>query len=738
LYKRNIFVVSVTFLIYLSFFEDGVFASKNNTSPNLNSILLTKELEDIGVINTNFYYPLVLDEEGNVYVNSTRGYVKYSKEGDYIHEAELQTNYRDLSNLVYSEGKIYIISKYTPGYFFVFNSVTGEMEQSIQIVPNNEVPVTQIYKFDLSNISVSFDTKYVYFGSSSPNKIYRYNISSHEIEFLSVPKVNINTVGKRLSAPINVGDNKIMFSTQYGYLELYSYDNMASSIYNTTIKSDYAYTRQFVRNGIKYVVGSDYFYTIHHDHVCVFDLSEGVNKLCKKIEESSINSNLVVDKYDNVYFLVTKVDLDNTKHTIIKKYDSSLELLQTLEISYIGNRDSYIYLAENNNLFISSTNLYEVDTTENVLKYVLEYPKVEDTRVLFTTNFIYSNDSFYLYRQYANTKNVTKRHFIYRFDVLNGEPIDPCPLKFYCDSTPKYNPVILIHGLGGNYEQWFDTKRKIVRERILEEFKKEDPEFPDDWVYAYSYGYKFGDTYNYQGKIEDITNNLHFDVDRLSNEHKMAGGDGKVTLIGYSLGGLVARHYILEKTGFPGEQNLNADTKIGKFIAVASPVNGSSILGIADRSFDNDQSANKYYKKAINYILDLSGSKVDITKDVGNQLSQESDYIKSLSYSKLPLEVKYYRNYSDITLGFSYNIFDTTLKKETSIGDGVVIPVDTQLDVAYVGEDVFRDTIYVDLQVTTADASLDFDTGFLVPYIVHMEVMSYSGNIDTLLNYLKQ
>ena len=132
---------------------------------------------------------------------------------------------------------------------------------------------------------------------------------------------------------------------------------------------------------------------------------------------------------------------------------------------------------------------------------------------------------------------------------------------------------------------------------------------------------------------------MHFDIPRLSNENLIAGGNGKVTLIGYSLSGLIAKHYLLEKTGYPWEQNLNVDTKINKVIFIASPINGNSVLLGLDQL---NPALRPLVIKTINKTISFYQNKeMGITKDVGDQLCSNSQYLNGALQCELPQEVEY-------------------------------------------------------------------------------------------------
>ncbi len=154
-----------------------------------------------------------------------------------------------------------------------------------------------------------------------------------------------------------------------------------------------------------------------------------------------------------------------------------------------------------------------------------------------------------------------------------------CKRRFYCNGNiPKHNPVVFVHGLGGSYKDWLDGNKKEMRELILKKYREDDPDFPNEWAYAYHYGYNFLGSYNYEGDVRDIAKGLLETVSRLSRENLEAGGDGKVDLVGFSLGGLVIRQYLANTVGDIDRDDDNYNANIRKAILIGTPNKGSWIM----------------------------------------------------------------------------------------------------------------------------------------------------------------
>ncbi len=109
------------------------------------------------------------------------------------------------------------------------------------------------------------------------------------------------------------------------------------------------------------------------------------------------------------------------------------------------------------------------------------------------------------------------------------------------DRAPDgYPPLILVHGLGSNRGSWTPLRwylRMNGRRRI------------------YAFGFE-------KGKLEDIAVKL----DEFIRDVLSVTGEKEVDIIAHSLGGLISRYAI---------QNLGLDKRVGTFIAIATPNQGT-------------------------------------------------------------------------------------------------------------------------------------------------------------------
>lgn len=267
-------------------------------------------------------------------------------------------------------------------------------------------------------------------------------------------------------------------------------------------------------------------------------------------------------------------------------------------------------------------------------------------------------------------------------------------------TLPAYHPAIFIHGLGGRPEDWINGDKKVYFDTL-----KADPyNYPEDYLVAYSYADADNDpsTYDYQGDIVKISADLEDYVNELSEKHIADGGDGKVDLVGFSLGGLVARQYL---------NTHPANHKIRKVITIASPHEGAYILS-AERWFDLIPFAGDYLKKAFNVFmentllgfmnfLDESGQPTDLDSVAIQQIVPGSNFLATINSLFWPApEPEYEALYGDIDAEFRQKVFFFTLKKKFSIGDGFIKPESaTGIPAEVLGEYGYSDPAILNIKI---------------------------------------
>ncbi|MEK7610799.1 MAG: alpha/beta fold hydrolase [Patescibacteria group bacterium] len=230
-------------------------------------------------------------------------------------------------------------------------------------------------------------------------------------------------------------------------------------------------------------------------------------------------------------------------------------------------------------------------------------------------------------------------------------------------AVPILRPLILIHGLGGKPDDWINGRTNY--QTYLRSLG-----YPDSYLHYYSYGYKNG-AYNYQGDIKEIALGLEEAVNRLSNLHKSEGGDGKVDLLGFSLGGVVARQYL--------STHLTSH-KVHKLITIGSPHQGVWVLSadqaVKDIPFVGQKIENDLATQIVRLVNKDKIQKLDITSAAVKQIYPGSDFLSGYYgiNKRVPQDVEYATFYGDIHAEVRRKLFDSQLSKKVSIGDGLIMP----------------------------------------------------------------
>lgn len=737
-YKLKLKLTLIVVLILLGIPCSKIFAFTYSTTPTTSfsfEVLLQKELEgSIKLPSAGNMFYVISDADENFYLPTNYGFNKYDSSGELVYKVENEgPEYQEVTNLLLVDDKIVYLANRSPGYINVFDSNTGEQLAHVRVY---EGTFSARYPFYGINNAGNF----VFFSSGIPPLIYRFNVNDYSIDNYSFKEgYGVNSLYS-YTAPLNIDGNKVLFTSTKGILQLFDAQNIATPVFFKAFNKDYSYLYSQVSASIvPTTYNQDFIFTKYADYVCSYEKSGGINNNCLNFVDydnglTGTNENIVATS--NSLYLIAQQIVNSVKSYFLLGYSSDLNkqifvdlgsgadkggLGKDLQENIISTGGSIVSISGESGEVLGT---FDITDSENNVG-------VKHASLISPTS---SGNFYVLAIKYDNDK---KREFsqIYKFKGIGASP--DCELGFYCDSTPKFRPVILIHGLGGSYQDWFDSKNAVVRQAILQKYQAEDSEFPDDWVYSYSYGYTFGGDYNYQGKIEDISTNLHFDVDRLSAQHKLAGGDGKVDIVAYSLGGLIARHYLLEKTGFPGEQNLNVDHKVGKLILVASPVNGSSGFQIIDDLEKEYPFVGEPIKTKVNQVMTfVQGHPIDLREDIGLQIGSESSYLKLAREDNLPDNIEYYRSYANFMFDYNYNLFGVELGNQINFGDFIVFPEDTFLYGAdFTDSKLVEKTSKADLVYSGGTLKLKSDLGDL-PTIYHNAFIYNEDNVNNILNFL--
>ncbi|MBM4402679.1 MAG: hypothetical protein FJ044_05545, partial [Candidatus Cloacimonetes bacterium] len=221
-------------------------------------------------------------------------------------------------------------------------------------------------------------------------------------------------------------------------------------------------------------------------------------------------------------------------------------------------------------------------------------------------------------------------------------------LKFYLTPAQisKHHPAIFIHGLGGYPTDWTTGDKRVYFDTL----KAEPYNYPEDYLATYAYADADGnpDTYDYQGDVTKISADLETYVNALSQKHLADGGDGKVDLVGFSLGGIVAREYLNTHRG---------NHKIRKLITIGSPHQGVYLMSF-ESIFNAIPIFGEHLRNAfvdfvnntlLAYLGLASGQPVDINAPAPQQLIPGSWFLQKLNdLSIIPTEPSYNTVYGNI------------------------------------------------------------------------------------------
>lgn len=221
---------------------------------------------------------------------------------------------------------------------------------------------------------------------------------------------------------------------------------------------------------------------------------------------------------------------------------------------------------------------------------------------------------------------------------------------------PQNHPVILIHGMGGKASDWDETS-------VWQALK--DNGYNMDLVRRFAYPLKPGtNEEDSQGDVVAIADKLANDVDILSRDSIAVGGSAQVDLIGYSLGGPIARSYLNRYSG----------SKIGKLIEMGAANDGSYWLGAYHRLGRVSRIQKAIYDAVDSAARQHNMSLPDPDSTAAKQMIPGSDFLKDLNQpQKAPRQVDYHCLYGDISTKVVYSVFDIEIRPWSgSIGDGAI------------------------------------------------------------------
>ncbi len=326
-------------------------------------------------------------------------------------------------------------------------------------------------------------------------------------------------------------------------------------------------------------------------------------------------------------------------------------------------------------------------------------------------------------------------NFAAHFPALASSTNYPLPTT---NSSPKYHPVIFVHGLGGTpgaFDGSQDPSRNYVK--LLT-----DLGYPADYISLYSCGYKYNylkrvNEYNYQGDIREIAQGLEVVVNSLSDKHKAQGGDGRVDIVAHSLGNLVTRQYLLTHKD---------NHRIRRYVGVGAPFKGAWVMGV-DKGIKSLLLIGKPLESAIaNFFVDALNKTRDpnmpLKKDsiASVQATPESDFLEGgngLNRTTIN-NVEFYAIYGDINTKVRQKVFNVALEFGVDVGDGIV----QAKSASYTGwvtnakKYAFNDGLLLEAHVKKLNNAFAFEVGVTNPKslkTLHVDLLSRQDSKSKLV-----
>jgi len=304
------------------------------------------------------------------------------------------------------------------------------------------------------------------------------------------------------------------------------------------------------------------------------------------------------------------------------------------------------------------------------------------TAILTTTETSIGRYRFWLRSQYhdgfARTFNPVTKKFSDPSVASVAAPFGLFVLEGWRGTPPRFHPVVLVHGMGGKPTDWQLPEQDyvaLVREMYATD---EDFDYPSSWIHLYHYGNDKQGVYNYQGDIREIALGLEAVVDDLASRYAESFGetlegleerdeDRVVDVFGYSMGGLVARQYLIKHQD---------NHHIRKLITVATPHEGIYWLGrkesigtISKVGPDLEEAISGVWDEGMKF-WDKSGQPISLESVSALQMVPGSEFLGFLNLVEwTPLDVRYYTIYGDIDINLKEKVFFFTLEKKVALGD---------------------------------------------------------------------
>gem|GEM_PF-3023460 len=610
-------------------------------------------------------------EDGFLYIPKETGLIKVSGNGEKLWEFEIPQKFqRQVTGSPIIAGNFIVLtSGYFGGYAYFINKNTGELVKEHELFSPTS---SGKYAYYYSKPSLSLNKENVYINFSYPSYLFGFNTENGEM--FGKKFVSDEMAGPSYAPQVTSrGDlmyfgsiNGMVFSTYpYGFLDGFGEGNIDLINFVTDPTPSQINSMYLLGPAIDYKKRVLYFFDRKGEKgagaLLALNLGDGRLLWQKEIEPSASSDSVtspIIDNFGNI-FILSFDKIPNGKNRI-SKISPSGELVSSYEFPVNFNLFSPPIMDKAGDIYVSLDKLYK-------FKNSLGNPILE-----FNLDSSYSGSSPILSVGSNYIFVVSGGGILYK--IKNSYEDLGCTRQYFCQSSPKHNPVILVHGLGGKDTDWTTGNKAPIRNAILENYKKDNADFPDSWVYPYHYGFDSNGKYNYQGDIREIAKGLQEDVARLSQESLEAGGSGKVDLVGFSLGGQIIREYFAQMVRDPDKEEDNRPHNVDKAVIIASPNNGSAYIDAKVSAEKHAALPMQALESLGNFLFEATsknGQPLNLSSLALEQLRSDSSFMKRVSY-RYSTDVDYNLIYADISTTFKQDFFGVSVGGKASLGDGLV------------------------------------------------------------------
>jgi len=625
--------------------------------------------------NSAFNSPYIeIDEDGSLYITREGKLIKISDGGEVLWEYEIPSKYqRQVTGSPKVAGDFVVFtSGYFGGYAYFLNKDTGELVTEHELF---DPKLLGKFPYYYSKPALSADSKNLYIHFTYPEYLFGFDTKTGQLtgkKFISesiggpayasqvISYADVSYIGTLNGTAYSIYPYGFIDGFGEGDMDLLNFakdpsPSMIGSLYLLGPAIDYKNRKLYYFD--RYGPGNS-------PAVVILNLGDGTLLGTVSFSPSSLRASSppILDRFGNI-FMMTYDDSALGKDKLFK-ISSNGEITAVYEFPITTTGNVSVVVDNEGSVYATVDKVYKFSN---------------DLEELFTFDMgswgegmapLLSSDFNYLY-------TVSKNGILFKIPTSYQDP--GCTRDYYCDTTPKHHPVIFVHGLGGKDTDWLTGNKAKMRDLILTSYKKDDPEYPDSWAYAYHYGYDDQGKYNYQGDIRQIAKGLQEDVARLSYESVQAGGDGKVDLVGFSLGGQIIREYFAQMVRDPSKVVDDRPHKIDNAVIIASPNKGSWAYSQKDKL---PWPLATLLTNEINYYMEEktdNGQPVNINCIALGQLKPDSSFMSRVS-SRYATDVDYSLLYGDISGTTKQDFFGVQVGGKLSVGD-TLISADSASDI---------------------------------------------------------